>query len=151
MALPVLSTYLGHKTIYATERYVRLTMELYPYIGEKCSANLVPRCYAALSFRLQPVKETEKAFVSQAFYVMLILLYSTGIRVSELTGIRVKDLSLHEPHTLLVHGKGKKSRYVPLMKDSIPIFLSAAPFLQESQGFSGIHLGIPAFHTSGNG
>lgn len=54
-------------------------------------------------------------------YVMLMLLYSTGIRVSELTGIRVKDLSLHEPHTLLVHGKGKKSRYVPLMKDSIPI------------------------------
>ena len=46
-------------------------------------------------------------------YVMLMLLYSTGIRV--------KDLSLHEPHTLLVHGKGKKSRYVPLMKDSIPI------------------------------
>ena len=54
-------------------------------------------------------------------YVMLLLLYSTGIRVSELIGIRVKDLSLHEPHTLLVHGKGKKSRYVPLMKDSIPI------------------------------
>lgn len=38
VALPVLSTYLGHKTIYATERYVRLTMEFYPYIGEKCSA-----------------------------------------------------------------------------------------------------------------
>lgn len=54
-------------------------------------------------------------------YVMLMLLYSTGIRVSELTGIRVKDLSLHEPRTLLVHGKGKKSRYVPLMKDSLPI------------------------------
>lgn len=38
VALPVLSTYLGHKTIYATERYVRLTMELYPYIEEKCSS-----------------------------------------------------------------------------------------------------------------
>ena len=37
VALPVLSTYLGHKTIYATERYVRLTMELYPYIEEKYS------------------------------------------------------------------------------------------------------------------
>lgn len=37
IALPVLSTYLGHKTIYATERYVRLTMSLYPYIEEKCS------------------------------------------------------------------------------------------------------------------
>ena len=37
VALPVLSTYLGHKTIYATERYVRLTMELYPYIEERFS------------------------------------------------------------------------------------------------------------------
>ena len=34
VALPILSTYLGHKTIYATERYVRLTMSLYPYIEE---------------------------------------------------------------------------------------------------------------------
>ncbi len=54
-------------------------------------------------------------------YVMLMLLYSTGIRVSELINIQVKDLSLYEPHTLLVHGKGQKSRYVPLIKDSIPI------------------------------
>lgn len=35
VALPILSTYLGHKTIYATERYVRLTMGIYPYIEEK--------------------------------------------------------------------------------------------------------------------
>lgn len=34
-ALPVLSTYLGHKTIFATEHYVRLTMELFPYIEER--------------------------------------------------------------------------------------------------------------------
>lgn len=37
VALPILSTYLGHKTIYATERYVRLTMSLYPYIEERFS------------------------------------------------------------------------------------------------------------------
>ncbi len=40
VALPVLSAYLGHKTIYATERYVRLTCSLYPYIGEKYSSQL---------------------------------------------------------------------------------------------------------------
>jgi len=54
-------------------------------------------------------------------YVMLTLLYTSGIRVSELINIRVKDMSLHEPYTLLVHGKGQKSRYVPLMKNIIPI------------------------------
>lgn len=53
-------------------------------------------------------------------YVMLSLLYTTGMRVSELINIRVKDLSLHEPYTLLLRGKGHKSRYVPLMKDIIP-------------------------------
>jgi len=35
VALPILSTYLGHKTIFATERYVKLTMSIYPYIEEK--------------------------------------------------------------------------------------------------------------------
>ena len=42
-------------------------------------------------------------------YVILSLLYTTGIRVSELIQIRIKDLSLQEPFTLLVHGKGQKS------------------------------------------
>ncbi len=40
VALPILSAYLGHKTIYATEKYVRLTCSVYPYIGEKYSKQL---------------------------------------------------------------------------------------------------------------
>ncbi len=35
VALPILSAYLGHKTIYATERYVRLTMNIFPDIEKK--------------------------------------------------------------------------------------------------------------------
>lgn len=35
VALPILSTYLGHKTIFATEKYVRLTVQIFPYIEEK--------------------------------------------------------------------------------------------------------------------
>jgi len=53
-------------------------------------------------------------------YVILSLLYTSGICVSELIQIRVKDLSLQEPFTLLVHGKGQKSRYIPLMRSTIP-------------------------------
>lgn len=34
-ALPIISTYLGHRTIFATEKYVRLTLQLFPYIEEK--------------------------------------------------------------------------------------------------------------------
>ena len=35
VALPILSAYLGHKTIYATERYIRLTMNIFPDIEKK--------------------------------------------------------------------------------------------------------------------
>ena len=35
VALPILSTFLGHKSIYATEQYVRLVMSMFPYIEEK--------------------------------------------------------------------------------------------------------------------
>lgn len=54
-------------------------------------------------------------------YVILSLLYTTGIRVSELIQIRIRDLSLQTPSTLLVHGKGQKSRYIPLMRNTIPM------------------------------
>lgn len=54
-------------------------------------------------------------------YTMLMLMYSTGIRVSELIEIKVRDVSLSPPCTLLVHGKGKKSRFVPLLSNTIPI------------------------------
>lgn len=40
VALPILSTYLGHKTIMATERYLRLTVSMYPYIEKKFSNTL---------------------------------------------------------------------------------------------------------------
>jgi integrase len=40
VALPILSTYLGHKTILATESYVRLTMAMFPYIEEKFKSKL---------------------------------------------------------------------------------------------------------------
>ena len=35
VALPILSKYLGHKSIYATEQYVRLVMSMFPYIEER--------------------------------------------------------------------------------------------------------------------
>jgi site-specific recombinase XerD len=52
--------------------------------------------------------------------IIFLLLYSAAVRVSELIGIRVRDLSLSVPYTLLVRGKGQKSRYVPLMPNTIP-------------------------------
>lgn len=53
-------------------------------------------------------------------YVMLLILYTTGVRVSELINIKVRDISLTEPYTIRIHGKGNKGRYVPLMKTAVP-------------------------------
>ena len=54
-------------------------------------------------------------------YTILTLFYTTGIRVTELISIRVSDVSLLPPATLLVHGKGQKSRYVPLTREAVAI------------------------------
>jgi len=43
--LPVLSAYLGHSSIHATQRYLRLTAELYPDLLkqiEKTCSNIIP-------------------------------------------------------------------------------------------------------------
>ena len=69
-------------------------------------------------------------------FVMISVLYTTGIRVSELINIKVKDISLTEPFTIKVHGKGNKGRYVPLMKTTTPYikrYLSLMKFDCESK------------------
>lgn len=37
-SLPILSTYIGHTSILATERYIRLSKEIYPDIETKISS-----------------------------------------------------------------------------------------------------------------
>lgn len=49
---------------------------------------------------------------------MLRLLYNTGARVSELTGIRVADITLATTPSVRLHGKGRKQRTVPLWKET---------------------------------
>ena len=47
--------------------------------------------------------------------VILILLFDSAIRVSELTGIVLGDLSLEIAHpSIMIHGKGKKTRTITL-------------------------------------
>lgn len=47
---------------------------------------------------------------------MLHLCFAAGLRVSELTGLRLEDLSLHPHASILVHGKGRRERCLPLWK-----------------------------------
>jgi len=50
---------------------------------------------------------------------MLHLCFSAGLRVSELVGAMLADLSLPRTPNLLVHGKGRKERNLPLWKETV--------------------------------
>lgn len=49
---------------------------------------------------------------------MLYLCFAAGLRVSELIGLRIDQLTLQGQASLLVHGKGRKERCLPLWKET---------------------------------
>ena len=49
---------------------------------------------------------------------MLYLCFAGGLRVSELIGLRVDDLTLQPNASILVHGKGRRQRCLPLWKET---------------------------------
>jgi site-specific recombinase XerD len=49
---------------------------------------------------------------------MLYMALSGGLRVSELTGLKMQDLSLDPAPSILVHGKGRRERSLPLTKET---------------------------------
>lgn len=51
--------------------------------------------------------------------VLFAVLYNTGARVSEITGLRVADVLLDRASALHLHGKGRKERVVPLWKSTV--------------------------------
>lgn len=51
--------------------------------------------------------------------ILLTLLYNTGARLSEITGLRVADVRLEREACVHLHGKGRKERVVPIWKSSV--------------------------------
>ena len=51
--------------------------------------------------------------------VLLMLMYNTGARVSEITALRIGDLHLESGGSVHIHGKGRKQRSVPLWKQTL--------------------------------
>lgn len=49
---------------------------------------------------------------------MLHLCFAAGLRVSELVGLRLDDLTLQPHASVLIHGKGRKQRCLPLWKET---------------------------------
>lgn len=56
-----------------------------------------------------------KTWLGRRDHVLLLVAVRTGLRVSELTGLRVEDCVLDTgAHHVRCHGKGRKERYTPL-------------------------------------
>jgi integrase/recombinase XerD len=53
--------------------------------------------------------------------VLLMLLYNTGARVSEIATLRIEDVSLDLNASVKIQGKGRKERTVPLWKQTIKL------------------------------
>jgi integrase/recombinase XerD len=64
----------------------------------------------------QPDKNTPKG---RRALTILSVLYDTGARVQELIDIKVRDVVLQKPATIILTGKGNKVRRVPIMKNTV--------------------------------
>jgi len=58
-------------------------------------------------------------WTSQRDHLLLRMLYNTGARVSEIIGVTVADVMLDGVACVLLHGKGRKQRTVPLWPSTV--------------------------------
>ena len=66
----------------------------------------------------QPDKHTPKG---RRDLTLISVLYDSGSRVQEVCDIKVRDVVLQEPATLILTGKGNKIRRVPVMKNTVTL------------------------------
>jgi len=84
------------------------------------------------------------SWTSQRDHLLLVMLYNTGARVSEIIGVRVTDVVLDGAACVHLMGKGRKQRSVPLWKSTAqeirawlqrnPDLQAYAPLLPNRQG-----------------
>ena len=64
--------------------------------------------------------------------VLFAVMYNTGARVSEITRLRVADVLLDRASSVLLHGKGRKERVVPLWKSTLAQLRAWLPRIDRS-------------------
>lgn len=74
----------------------------------------------AVNAILRQPTSTNSAGLRDLFY--MILLYDTAARVDEMTKIRICDIRIGRTSTVILHGKGSKTRTVPIMERTVSYF-----------------------------
>lgn len=73
-------------------------------------------------------------FIGARNYLIIITLYSTGVRVSELVNIRHEDINLNS-YEIIVVGKGNKERIVPINDYFVGAYKNYRRYLNKSEEY----------------
>ncbi|RLB99545.1 MAG: integrase [Deltaproteobacteria bacterium] len=81
-------------------------------------------------------------------HALLVLIYDTAARVQEIIDLAVRDIRLMQPATVVLHGKGRKTRIVPISAKTASIL----EMYLEERGYIGgeVFLDLPIFTNSRN-
>lgn len=81
----------------------------------------------------QPSRNAQDGFRDM---VLLSVLYDTGARVQELVDIRIKHIRLEKPAVVILHGKGDKTRHVPIMPRTVNLLRSYLASYRKNPGIA---------------
>lgn len=65
---------------------------------------------------VQEIHAVINSLANQKHKTLITLLYSTGMRLSEISNLKIEDIDSSLMRIKVVNGKGKKDRFVPLSK-----------------------------------
>lgn len=103
--------------------------------------------YLSRDEMLAVIGSPDDTWLSQRDHLLLLLLYNTGARVSELIGIKVGDIVIDDSSACAhLHGKGRKQRTVPLWHSTVKALrawlrlnaqlLASSPLLPSRTGYA---------------
>lgn len=76
--------------------------------------------YLSRDEMLAVIDAPDGTWIGQRDHMLFLMLYNTGARVSEITGIMVGDVVLEDRAACVhLHGKGRKQRSVPLWRSTV--------------------------------
>ena len=76
--------------------------------------------YLSRDEMLAVIDAPDGTWIGQRDHVLFLMLYNTGARVSEITGVKVGEMVLEDRAACVhLHGKGRKQRSVPLWRSTV--------------------------------